>query len=91
MVLDLVGNPEDSFSCVAAQIMTAYFIFQAYKIDVFQSGKFHSLDKRYSEFEELHKQVLHSVHPEMLIHCTYEHSHEKTYLSSLHVANFLGV
>ena len=31
--------------------------FQAYKIDVFQSGRFHSIDKRYSEFEELHKQV----------------------------------
>ena len=32
-------------------------VLQAYKIEVFQSGKFHSLEKRYSEFEELHKQV----------------------------------
>ena len=41
-------------------IFSDYFlkiVLQAYKIEVFQSGKFHSLEKRYSEFEELHKQV----------------------------------
>ncbi|XP_052792819.1 sorting nexin-24-like [Mya arenaria] len=31
--------------------------FTAYKVDVFQSGRSHSLYKRYSEFEELHKQL----------------------------------
>lgn len=31
--------------------------YTAYRIDVFQSGKFHSIEKRYSEFEELHKQL----------------------------------
>lgn len=31
--------------------------FQAYKVDVFQNGRSHTLYKRYSEFEELHKQL----------------------------------
>ena len=32
-------------------------LFQAYRVDVFQSGRSHTLFKRYSKFEELHKQL----------------------------------
>ncbi|XP_045216727.1 sorting nexin-24-like isoform X2 [Mercenaria mercenaria] len=31
--------------------------YTAYRVDVFQSGSYHTLHKRYSEFEELHKQL----------------------------------
>ncbi|XP_060564404.1 sorting nexin-24-like [Ruditapes philippinarum] len=31
--------------------------YTAYRVDVFQSGSCHTLQKRYSEFEELHKQL----------------------------------
>lgn len=32
-------------------------IYTAYRVDVFESGRSHCLYKRYSEFEELHKQL----------------------------------
>ncbi|KAK3602352.1 hypothetical protein CHS0354_013346 [Potamilus streckersoni] len=31
--------------------------YTVFKIDVFHSGRFHSIERRYSEFEDLHKQL----------------------------------
>ena len=36
---------------------TVYFLLQVFTVDVWVSGRHHMIERRYSEFEDLHKQV----------------------------------